>query len=150
MRGATTIVVTEQADAEDFNPHSPCGERRVSIRFTGTDSNFNPHSPCGERLQQRIQQLKKAQISIHTPHAGSDVETVADSLSDYLFQSTLPMRGATFAAAEETNAKFISIHTPHAGSDCSRLLPSGFCINFNPHSPCGERRYILVQLKTVI
>ena len=33
-----------------FNPHSPCGERRVwGYCFVRTRSYFNPHSPCGER-----------------------------------------------------------------------------------------------------
>ncbi len=57
-------------------------------------------------------------ISIHTPHAGSDS-------GGSIFLHTL----------------IISIHTPHAGSDrgaTSRILS---CVNFNPHSPCGERRF---------
>ena len=57
-------------------------------------------------------------ISIHTPHAGSDIiwHRVQEHISR--FQSTLPMRGATTCC-------------PH------RSLES---VNFNPHSPCGERR----------
>ena len=33
---------------------------------------FNPHSPCGERLQAFHIDLQQKNISIHTPHAGSD------------------------------------------------------------------------------
>ena len=64
-----------------------------TLRLTKRSKNFNPHSPCGER---------------HMPpfHIG-----VAE-----LFQSTLPLRGAT---------------SP------TRWNPRQS--NFNPHSPCGER-----------
>ena len=55
---------------------------------------FNPHSPCGER-----------------PY-----DAAVDFLAQ-LFQSTLPMRGATSVVA----------------------LRSSSSQNFNPHSPCGER-----------
>ena len=35
---------------QDFNPHSPCGERHVHRRCgVGAPTDFNPHSPCGER-----------------------------------------------------------------------------------------------------
>ena len=55
-------------------------------------------------------------ISIHTPLAGSDMPPVTAGLNR-LFQSTLPLRGATRNGPQ----------SPH---DLS---------NFNPHSPCGER-----------
>ena len=73
MRGATWIRSEMGRAGEDFNPHSPCGERH------GIVYGF-PHF---------------LEISIHTPHAGSDL--VPDSTRNHfcLFQSTLPMRGAT-------------------------------------------------------
>ena len=101
-------------------------------------------------------------ISIHTPHAGSDdicprlgLERIADfnphspcgerPILPYIdawagqFQSTLPMRGATTATAQDLGAMPISIHTPHAGSDSSSCGLRPTCSYFNPHSPCGER-----------
>ena len=69
-----------------------------TLRLTKRSKNFNPHSPCGERLA----------YTYATP-----------SLIWTLFQSTLPLRGAT---------------------RIPRL--SGQMIgDFNPHSPCGERRH---------
>ena len=56
-------------------------------------------------------------ISIHTPHAGSDVAVWVDVFLHRLFQSTLPMRGAT------NNVLHPLCHLHY----------------FNPHSPCGER-----------
>ena len=102
-------------------------------------------------------------ISIHTPHAGSDPTIFLTIAPNPRFQSTLPMRGATYAAYYFPQITFISIHTPHAGSDdkgrglvqkfllISIHTPHAgsdrYCpvyrrgrIHFNPHSPCGERR----------
>ena len=60
-----------------------------------TRANFNPRSPCGERLFPDVTPL----------------------IIKYLFQSTLPVRGAT---------------------DSDAVLLSG-AWDFNPRSPCGER-----------
>ena len=58
---------------------------------------------------------------------------------DFKFQSTLPMRGATFVASLCILISKISIHTPHAGSDYILFEYEETQIYFNPHSPCGER-----------
>ena len=103
------------------------------------ERDFNPHSPCGERL------------------------VISDNNDrEVLFQSTLPMRGATSSFASSFCAILISIHTPHAGSDNDPSIPLcnpatfqstlpmrgatfsdnaayNLLFDFNPHSPCGER-----------
>ena len=56
------------------------------------------------------------------------------------FQSTLPVRGATIAAAARRCAPVISIHAPRAGSDLIARAVQLFPSYFNPRSPCGERR----------
>ena len=78
-----------------------------------------------------------------------------------VFQSTLPLRGATayrFSIDEtliisihtplagsdvcgriSVDGEFISIHTPLAGSDQRHLQHVRRLVHFNPHSPCGER-----------
>ena len=61
-------------------------------------------------------------ISIHTPHAGSDVTGTALVVRCSRFQSTLPMRGATAEPSDDSVKDLISIHTPHAGSDASLHL----------------------------
>ena len=126
--------------ASDFNPHSPCGERRFVSGGIVLGRNFNPHSPCGERHKWRGSLTWQSR-----------------------FQSTLPMRGATAQRKHGFLLAHISIHTPHAGSDLSVSLPTGWDWgisihtphagsdagwpgsarrnrHFNPHSPCGERR----------
>ncbi len=78
---------------------------------------FNPRSPCGER------------------HGDWDV------LSCFgLFQSALPLRGATLSRLHAYGNQRISIRAPLAGSDeRGRFFHAEIC-NFNPRSPCGERQ----------
>ena len=56
-----------------------------------------------------------------------------------IFQSTLPMRGATRLRALGEHDVAISIHAPHAGSDPSAPPQPPWQEYFNPRSPCGER-----------
>ena len=84
----------------------------------GPSLHFNPRSPCGERPDLLLTLGRVFDISIHAPRAGSDRR---------LWQRdprTLP----------------ISIHAPRAGSDISRSPIHSLMPDFNPRSPCGERR----------
>ena len=124
-----------------FNPRSPCGERRAATprrrrlkifqstlpvrgatRLDGAagrmGQNFNPRSPCGERPLMGITVANTPCISIHAPRAGSDPLMPSSSSASWVFQSTLPVRGATVGC-------------------CFRSCTS---THFNPRSPCGERR----------
>ena len=101
-----------------FNPRSPCGERRgktIGIRFrlrisihaprVGSDAEpgasvkfvryFNPRSPCGERLFSALIGAVEGFISIHAPRVGSDSEKSPYKGCARVFQSTLPVWGAT-------------------------------------------------------
>ena len=105
--------------AKCFNPRSPCGERRYTPRETfpsagvsihaprvGSDAewvyitrasnlSFNPRSPCGERRRSRRWCAAGSDVSIHAPRVGSDrYQMILDEIR-VLFQSTLPVWGAT-------------------------------------------------------
>ena len=123
MRGATCPISIMFAIFVNFNPHSPCGERRWKPLKGCFPVNFNPHSPCGERP-----------------------ELIRTMLVPSEFQSTLPMRGATFLLQDKEIMTIISIHTPHAGSDHYLHHTSSSSLNFNPHSPCGERHHVREKL----
>ena len=115
--GATQQVRGIGDIKKNFNPRSPCGERRtrgarcaVGAGFQSTlpvwgatrhdgrgvhpRPHFNPRSPCGERL-------------VMAP--------VCAALS--VFQSTLPVWGATLSRRHPVAAGMISIHAPRVGSD---------------------------------
>ena len=100
-----------------FNPRSPCGERRCWAEFCGPGWSFNPRSPCGERLVRNRY-----------------------SFSDFIFQSTLPVWGATCLEDHPIDRERISIHAPRVGSDHLSQQPRTGRSNFNPRSPCGERQ----------
>ena len=102
----------------DFNPRSPCGERLVVLLLyllavaisihaprVGSDQalrgdlrqrrDFNPRSPCGERLIAQALVVGRVNISIHAPRVGSDGILRECSVGVAVFQSTLPVWGAT-------------------------------------------------------
>ena len=56
-------------------------------------------------------------ISIHAPHARSDVSMTLHDATHSQFQSTLLMRGATSEVSVQKSGFDISIHAPHARSD---------------------------------
>ena len=63
-------------------------------------------------------------ISIHAPRGGSDPGTELGGILERLFQSTLPVGGATGPA--------------------TATMPA--TLNFNPRSPWGERRHRFTDL----
>jgi len=56
-------------------------------------------------------------ISIHAPREGSDPILPPALWRLCLFQSTLPVRGATRRLATRSSRRLISIHAPREGSD---------------------------------
>ena len=103
-----------------FNPRSPRGERLKRQQKKELGRYFNPRSPRGER-------------------PGVECKTSRDV---YIFQSTLPARGATYARGGTRCLNAISIHAPREGSDGgTRCLDAERLVHFNPRSPRGERQY---------
>ena len=122
---------------KNFNPHSPCGERRRPNVYIDPNKRISIHTPHAGSDKQKSLPPPNLEISIHTPHAWNMPGVREDK-----FQSTLPMRGATLKLFANRQGFTISIHTPHAGSDPTCLwLACTYPPYFNPHSPCGERPY---------
>ena len=59
-------------------------------------------------------------ISIHAPREGSD-EVISCRLIWLIFQSTLPVRGATRMGYNAIRLLDISIHAPREGSDMKKM-----------------------------
>ena len=114
--GSDGCISSKRLTLDDFNPRSPCGERRNRLFRGKLLLHFNPRSPCGERLGFRSISGKGA-----------------------VFQSTLPVRGATLVYFFQCVTLLISIHAPRAGSDPITLFCVSYHVYFNPRSPCGER-----------
>ncbi|SHI85503.1 hypothetical protein SAMN05444373_101239 [Thermoclostridium caenicola] len=125
----------------NFNPRSPYGERRRSLRYTMRPLIFQSTLPIrGATIGARVE-LAGERISIHAPHTGSDIPEWRSAGWTRIFQSTLPIRGATSHHHLQLIYRGISLHAPHTGSDrCCEIsvIISG---DFNPRSPYGERRF---------
>ena len=97
--------------------HAPlAGSDNFAATITAELANFNPRSPCGERRKGTAAAFQAA-ISIHAPLAGSDQSSVIFITVFRGFQSTLPLRGATPFTYMRSKMSSISIHAPLAGSD---------------------------------
>ena len=142
----------------NFNPHSPCGERLSHPRFNPRTITISIHTPLAgsDAVVQRRCRVR-SKISIHTPLAGSDFllsahwrscknfnphspcgerhRALGFRVRPSIFQSTLPLRGATITLDEAFSLSEISIHTPLAGSD--RDEPSSFrsSLRISIHTP---------------
>ena len=147
-----------------FNPRSPYGERHHLVGFsvvhhgisihaprTGSDrlsgmtmpvnKNFNPRSPYGERLVKGERRGRWTVFQSTLPVRGATTSLKA-AISALLFQSTLPVRGATKSLRAQRRSPYISIHAPRTGSDFPAPGPRTRWRHFNPRSPYGERRCI--------
>ena len=94
--GSDSVGWLRPSWCNDISIHAPRAGSDVDISPSAANSfYFNPRSPCGERL-------------------GGVLALFADAV----FQSTLPVRGATQHNAAEWCDERISIHAPRAGSDC--------------------------------
>ena len=144
-----------------FNPRSPYGERLSALLLGFLLRYFNPRSPYGERLFLVGMCMIPFAISIHAPLTGSDLCLLTQLAHSLLFQSTLPLRGATTKGSGDQKDQQISIHAPLTGSDrwassswaavsisIHAPLTGSDCLsdrfgrppnNFNPRSPYGER-----------
>ncbi len=139
LTGSDTVVVADSW-MQPISIHAPLTGSDISYHYRDCQpSHFNPRSPYGER-----------HIILAAKH---DAE---------VFQSTLPLRGATPPVKCRKVSNFISIHAPLTGSDNLDLMME--CIgqisihapltgsdqgadlircrrnDFNPRSPYGERR----------
>ena len=93
--GATFEGLDKTGKGTLISIHAPRGGSDSASRYPRTGgSYFNPRSPWGERLQTKIKQ---------------------DSV--VIFQSTLPVGGATYCQGINRSFTRISIHAPRGGSD---------------------------------
>ncbi len=78
-------------------------------------------------------------VSIRAPRVGSDLKHQYFLDVKVLFQSALPVWGATKMSAPLHAGIGVSIRAPRVGSDGSAEFCDYIIKRFNPRSPCGER-----------
>ena len=146
----------------NFNPRTPCGVRPMPFPGRLTNSRFQSthplrgatadcqlteafdgisiHAPLAGCDPSPFPQLNQILISIHAPLAGCDGGDARKWLTMAQFQSTHPLRGATFTVLSLLRYVCISIHAPLAGCDPPHMIQGLRNIDFNPRTPCGVRR----------
>ena len=149
-------------DVSHFNPRSPCGERliaatteqweiQISIHaprvgsdktaggWTCSNSGFQSTLPVwGATYENKLQELnRKFQSTL--PVWGATCIAIS-AMQSSIFQSTLPVWGATVYWFSYATTPDISIHAPRVGSDALSSNRLDYKGDFNPRSPCGERR----------
>ena len=95
VRGATRASQLKAAYFQFQSTLPVRGATLVRRSICANASHFNPRSPCGERPKPRSEPEYMQVISIHAPRAGSDGTCFQLRVWERLFQSTLPVRGAT-------------------------------------------------------
>ena len=103
---------------EEISIHAPRGgSDRISAAHSFRFWNSNPRSPWGERHGQDDILRIYHTISIHAPRGGSDWRGLDADQGQRVFQSTLPVGGATGRWYYSGGQLDISIHAPRGGSD---------------------------------
>ena len=101
----------------DFNPRSPCGERRWSGEALSRVAAFQSTLPVWGATRLMCFSRLTSEISIHAPRVGSDPIDRYTNPEAHEFQSTLPVWGATNGKEHGGGSTKISIHAPRVGSD---------------------------------
>ena len=115
-RGAT-FLPADGGKGDYFNPRSPHGERPVcSDTRSHLQDTFQSTLPARGATEAQRPCCARADISIHAPRTGSDINPV-----------------------EDNGRVLISIHAPRTGSDRPRGVGERVRPHFNPRSPHGER-----------
>ena len=106
--------------------------------------NFNPRSPCGERRQVGRDSLIASQISIHALLAESDRNEAETSASSAAFQSTLSLRRATRATklGEDWGLDF-NPRSP-CGERPREALPNVQIVRISIHALLAESDFMLM------
>ena len=144
MGGATLHYAGQLAVLKRFNPRFPWGERLRNIVIKYPDRDVSIHaSRGGSDRQSTIIGMRQFMFQSTLPVGGATPLTRRKRHKDNQFQSTLPVGGATMASTISLWSAMVSIHASRGGSDllsgCRRLSTN---CGFNPRFPWGERPFL--------
>ena len=157
--GSDTAASAPRHTPSDFNPRSPWGERLIQDCDEISGQLFQSTLPVGGATIWELPPVGATRISIHAPRGGSDIQAVKVKISESdfnprspwgerpaardmtpsipLFQSTLPVGGATKEDAEKVLKSAISIHAPRGGSDPAEDTVKPLSPSFQSTLPVG-------------
>ena len=162
LRRATSLRRAAVRRCRNFNPRSPCGERRLSNLCAHQSLYFNPRSPCGERRGRTVQtQFTYKNFNPRSPCGERPSRVMFMGCPPQNFNPRSPCGERRPSCGWHWEGKPISIHALLAESDPGgpgRGAERGISIHallaesdrstgtrfperryFNPRSPCGER-----------
>ena len=149
VRGATIQLAQISQNTTDFNPRSPCGERRQTITPCAVIISISTHAPRagsdgrpttgggmillfqptlpvrGATGRDFILLFENSDFNPRSP-CGERHAKCAAYYTPEIFQPTLPVRGATYRTAFRATSPPISTHAPRAGSDIPCLFSTSF------------------------
>ena len=103
--------------AADFNPRSPCGERRIDVMFFDEFIPISTHAPRAGSDISKLTCVTIRNISTHAPRAGSD-SPHEYGYPLYKISTHAPRAGSDVPLRYKfIKNKHISTHAPRAGSD---------------------------------
>ena len=140
LAGSDQRAARSGSDHRDFNPRSPCGERRLMQIYDTIGSEFQSALPLRGATLGLSRAHGASTISIRAPLAGSDMYAVAAPIIVLNFNPRSPCGERHLGTLLRQVRYTISIRAPLAGSDRNASLRSPSRQYFNPRSPCGERR----------
>ena len=142
MRGATRISSTAASPSAYFNPRSPCGERLQQLALCPAIEVFQSTLPVRGATNGNGRKLANTYKFQSTLPVRGATRLGSFGVSTIQFQSTLPVRGATgdLSAGPGRAAGFQST-LPVRGATRWKVVKRPRPKNFNPRSPCGERRF---------
>ena len=145
VRGATAMVAAGIFHRA-ISIHAPrAGSDGLIERRINRYKYFNPRSPCGERQYQMHKRYATLLFQSTLPVRGA-TQYHNNFPHHEQFQSTLPVRGATFKP--HYGGRFVQQFQstlPVRGATCSWRLSLQRAGDFNPRSPCGERRWNFIK-----
>ena len=140
MRGAT-LCHSELSEAIEISIHAPRagGDLLTSRALFSLGNAISIHAPRAGGDTYPRHDFRGILYFNPRPPCGGRPEAEATRSLIQAFQSTPPVRGATYTVPEDADIYDISIHAPRAGGDGRRNNPCAISKNFNPRPPCGGR-----------
>ena len=119
----------------NFNPRSPCGERRGNIARNGNHTHFNPRSPCGERPSKLLTVSFSSIFQPTLPVRGATKMIQLTNYLDIYFNPRSPCGERRDAGVDAEPHTIISTHAPRAGSDLENKKSAIAVHKFQPTLP---------------
>ena len=118
--GSETVPAGSLFATEDFNPRSPCGERKEALSLPLMSSIFQSTLPMRGANIFQCNSRPVFDISIHAPHAGSEIFQIGSPKPQGNFNPRSPCGERKYVVSSNEAPRPISIHAPHAGSESGR------------------------------